>query len=73
MDDTNVGAWIRLDGSRALPTRVGDLVPRSYEAFARLFHPLHVGPGPDVRWSEAAARNDRTMHPDRHVARRAAT
>lgn len=39
------------------------LVPRSYEAFARVFHPLYVGrPRREVRWSEAAAMHGRVMH-----------
>ena len=38
------------------------LVPRAYEAFARVFHPLYVGGGREVRWSEAAAMQGRAMH-----------
>lgn len=62
LDDVEAGAWIELDDTRALPPPVAALVPRSYEAFARVFHPLHAGFNRMIRWSEAAASHGRVMH-----------
>lgn len=61
LDDVEVGAWIDLEKRRALPPPVSGLVPRGYEAFARVFHPLHIG-ARRVRWSQAAAIHGRPMH-----------
>jgi hypothetical protein len=54
-------AWwtARLDDSYDFLTA---LVPRGFEAYARVFHPL-PGEAETLRWSELAARNGRLVHP----------
>jgi hypothetical protein len=46
---------------------VGSIVPKGFEAYARIFHPAWVGrmyPGIEMRWSEVAAANGRIVHPE---------
>jgi hypothetical protein len=73
LEDVSAGDWLRprLQGWGV----VGGVVPRGYEAVARVLHPAHLsrllGDGPDgldvetrpVSWREVAARLGRTMHP----------
>jgi hypothetical protein len=56
--DASAGAWLteRIIGFAA---NVGSVVPRGFEAYARLFHPLDGG-----RWVERAAGNGRIAHPE---------
>jgi hypothetical protein len=41
--------------------RVGSLIPVRFAAFARLFHPAHLGER-EVRWAQVAAANGRRAH-----------
>jgi hypothetical protein len=59
-DAAPTGWWTaRLDNSNDFLTAV---MPRGFEAYARVFHPLLVE-GETLRWSELAARNGRIVHP----------
>lgn len=54
LESPEVGLWIRDAGSRmAYPARVRDLVPETFEAFARIFHPLSID-GRETRWDQYA-------------------
>lgn len=47
-----------------LGSDVGSLVPSTFEAYARVFHPAYEGEeGREVRWEEVAAANGRHAHP----------
>jgi hypothetical protein len=53
-------------GVRNFDETVASLVPVEFDAYARIFHPAlrHTHTGDvEVRWSEVAAANGRTMHP----------
>jgi hypothetical protein len=44
---------------------VGAVVPTGFDAYARILHPASGDPYPtEVRWSEVAAWNDKTIHPE---------
>jgi len=51
--------WPEPDG----PTRIASFVPDSYEAFARILHPLRWGSGGGGRWSELATPRGITIGP----------
>lgn len=63
--DVSAGSWL----AAALvgpPGRVAALLPASFPAFARVFHPAvrYAGDADeDVSWAEVAAANGRTAHP----------
>jgi hypothetical protein len=64
--DAAPAAWwtARLDDSYDLLTA---LVPRGFEAYARVFHPVPIE-GETLRWSELAARNSRIVHPQMQLS-----
>lgn len=41
---------------------VGSLVPKSFEAVTRLFHPIEIDGDTEVTWAEVAQRNGRVAH-----------
>jgi hypothetical protein len=50
-----------------LAVDVGSVIPEGFGAYARLFHPairIEEGEEVAVRWSEIAAANGRTVHPE---------
>lgn len=52
--------WVdRLDD---FATGVGSLVPSSFEAVTRLFHPIEIDDHNEVTWAEVAERNGRIAH-----------
>lgn len=58
------GDWIR--DRLAGWGNVGGVVPRGFEAYARILHPITAYRGEETvpwRWAEVAARTGRTMHP----------
>jgi hypothetical protein len=61
VDGAAVGAWIRpeLGASGA----VEDQVPKTFEAYARVFHPASDDEGNDITWAEVARRLGRVAHP----------
>jgi hypothetical protein len=73
--DVSPGAWV-VDGlmphARSTEVRVGEVVPTGFEAYARVFHPVHEEPGmTPIRWSVIAERNGRVVHPEmqlEHIA-----
>lgn len=60
--DPRVGDWIvpRLGPFGA---RVGSLVPRGFEAYARVLHPAADDDGAPVRWTDVAAACGTALHP----------
>ncbi|HEX2074912.1 MAG TPA: hypothetical protein VHF92_14095 [Geodermatophilus sp.] len=62
--DVTPGAWLA-DALHPSPGRVGSLVPPTFPAFARVFHPAvryAEDDDIDVTWAEVAAANGRTAH-----------
>ncbi len=60
--DASPGDWIVGSVRPFEAYVVGSLLPPTFAAYARLFHPARNGRH-DVRWSEVAAANDRICHP----------
>jgi hypothetical protein len=58
--------WWETDWPEGTPPAVGFLVPRGFEAYARILHPacLRDDEGTRVRWSEVAAQCGTTLHPE---------
>ena len=64
--DTSAGIWLAESAQNAKPDTVAALVPASFEAVARVFHPAVRYVGDDdveVRWTSVAAANGTTPHP----------
>lgn len=61
MDDVSVGSWI---APRLGPFGgwVGSVVPRGFEAYARVLHPVDDGRGGYATWAEVCAATGRTAH-----------
>jgi hypothetical protein len=59
--DPSAGDWV-LAGVDQFGTGVSSLLPPSFDAYARVFHPAHRG-DEAVRWSHVAAANERLAHP----------
>jgi hypothetical protein len=62
----DAGAWIELSWSDPFPTRVSDLVPPRYEAYARVMHRVRVD-GVTVRWRDAAELRGFVPHAEMRV------
>ena len=66
-DEVDAADWV---GERLHPFAqhdVGSIVPTGFDAYARVFHPAwkqEEGDEIAVRWSEVAAWNGRTVHPE---------
>ena len=60
--DPRVGDWLspRLGPFGAA---VGSLVPRGFEAYARVLHPMYDVDHAPVSWAEVAATTGRVLHP----------
>jgi len=60
--DPRVGDWLspRLGPFGAV---VGSLVPRGFEAYARVLHPMYDADFAPVSWAEVAATTGRVLHP----------
>ena len=64
--DTSAGIWLAESAQNAKPDTVAALVPASFEAVARVFHPAVRYVGDDdveVPWASVAAANGTTPHP----------
>jgi len=64
--DTSAGIWLVESAQRAKPDTVAALVPATFEAVARVFHPAvrYVGDEDvEVPWASVAAANGTTAHP----------
>jgi hypothetical protein len=65
-NDLSPSGWV-IDQIHDFATDVGSVIPDGFEAYARLFHPaIRIVDGEEVtvRWSEIAAANGRTVHPE---------
>jgi hypothetical protein len=63
--DADPAGWV-VAGLRGHTYDVGSVVPATFEAYARVFHPAtrgDGGSGAEVRWAEVAQANGRVMHP----------
>jgi len=60
VDDLRPAQWIT-QGVHGFAEDVGSLLPATFEAYARLFHPASSG-GIPVRWAEVARANHRIAH-----------
>lgn len=65
-EDLSAADWI-IDRIHGFAEDVGSIVPEGFEAYARLFHPaarFENNAQVEVSWSDVAAANDRTVHPE---------
>ncbi len=65
-NDLAPAGWV-VDRIHDLGVDVGSVVPEGFDAYVRLFHPAvryQAGEEVSVRWSEIAAANGRTVHPE---------
>lgn len=65
-EDLSPAHWI-VDRIHDFAVDVGSIIPEGFEAYARLFHPairLEKDEHVEVRWSDVAAANSRTIHPE---------
>lgn len=60
--DVESGQWI-LDQVHNFDHTVGALLPPSFPAYARIFHPAASADDEPVRWTEVAAANGTIAHP----------
>ena len=64
--DTSAGIWLAESAQSAKPDTVAALVPASFEAVARVFHPAVRYVGDDdveVPWASVADANGTVVHP----------
>ena len=55
--------WIRRGLHQALLLHdLGTVIPQGFDAYARILHPAPGAFGAEVRWSEVAAWNEKTVH-----------
>lgn len=64
-DDSSAASWI-VESLHGFAEDVGSVVPPTFKAYVRVFHPARVGAeeGRSVTWSEVASANGRTVHPE---------
>lgn len=55
--------WWETSWAGDTPAAVGFLIPRGFEAYARVLHPASDADGDDVRWAEVARHCATTLHP----------
>jgi len=56
--------WWDTAWSAGTPPAVGFLIPRGFEAYARVLHPAHDSTGREVTWAQVAAECGTAMHPE---------
>ncbi|MDR7253631.1 hypothetical protein J2X46_002621 [Nocardioides sp. BE266] len=56
--------WWDTDWGPDTPAAVGFLVPRGFEAYARVLHPAHDGERDAVTWATVAEETGTTLHPE---------
>lgn len=61
-EDVHTADWIR-ERMHGFAVDVGSVIPHGFDAYARIFHPAWLPHMIEVRWSEVAASNGRTVHP----------
>ena len=60
--DVSAGLWVQ-EGFGPRFKHIESLLPRGFEAYARIFHPARALDDHPVRWSDVAAWSGRTAHP----------
>jgi hypothetical protein len=65
LDEPDVAEWLSFDRSHPWgPSRVSDLVPRGFDSYARIFHPLRVSGRRDtMSWRAVAELTGGRFHP----------
>lgn len=61
--DVSAADWWETSWEGDTPAAVGFLIPRGFEAYARLLHPSALGDGTPVPWAEVARACGTTLHP----------
>jgi len=63
-DQVQAADWIR-ESLHQFGQDVGSVVPPTFPAYARIFHPASIAGRPevDVRWSDVASSSGKTVHP----------
>lgn len=56
--------WWDTTWGEGTPAAVGFLIPRGFEAYARVLHPVRDSHGRDVGWSTVAEHCGTTLHPE---------
>ncbi|MEE6140595.1 hypothetical protein SKC41_30325 [Mycobacterium sp. 050128] len=67
VDDLRSAGWLT-ESVRSFAVNVGSLLPDTFAAYARVFHPAHNG-GELVSWAQIARANHKTVHPQMQFAR----
>jgi hypothetical protein len=62
--DPAAADWWQTTWGPGTPAAVGFLVPRGFEAYARVLHPARDDEGNHVTWAEVAAHCGTTLHPE---------
>lgn len=71
VDDLSPARW-PTEGVRGFAENVGSLVPTTFAAYARVFHPAYDHDGAEpypVRWAQIARANRKVVHPEMQFAR----
>ncbi|QNI04899.1 hypothetical protein GAN17_00160 [Mycobacterium kubicae] len=61
VDDVRPARWLT-ERIHTFAADVGSLLPDTFDAYARVFHPAHDG-GVPVPWADIARANNKTVHP----------
>ena len=61
--DLSAADWWKTSREGGTPAAVGFLVPRGFEAYARVLHPAATDDGSPVSWAEVARVCGTTLHP----------
>ncbi|MDT5233617.1 MAG: hypothetical protein QOI39_4117 [Mycobacterium sp.] len=67
VDDLRPAGWLT-ESISSFAENVGSLVPATYSAYARVFHPARYG-GELVSWTQIACANGKIVHPQMQFAR----
>jgi hypothetical protein len=67
VDDLRPAGWLT-ESISSFAENVGSLVPPTYGAYARVFHPAYYG-GELVSWAQIARANGKIVHPQMQFAR----
>lgn len=62
--DPSTADWWETSWEGETPAAVGFLIPRGFEAYARILHPAFTDAGEMVSWAEVAGVCGTTLHPE---------
>ncbi|MBD3926915.1 hypothetical protein IEZ26_20010 [Nocardioides cavernae] len=62
--DPSEADWWDTTWESGTPAAVGFLIPRGFEAYARVLHPARDREGRGVRWAAVAVESGTTLHPE---------